>query len=191
MPIDESSGKAKANFSSAAPGAPVCACGGHEDFDPSYVITSVPDKVIADERGVHGYMPTPDSSFSKSPPWPDWTNPEAVAAAHAIRVDYHRGLAQEIAWVDAQRARGLGEEDIARELVDIRNKARLSKYREDQLPMIYERNLRDHQNKYGPSYESLLEKYHGDVSEVINAGTRSNAGMDVLCGVATVKLAKL
>lgn len=102
---------------------------------------------MADERGVHGYMPKADSPFAKSPPWPDWTNPEAVASAHAVRVDYHQGLAQEIAWVGDQRAKGVGEEAIARELVDIRNKARLSKYREDQLPMIYERNLLDHKNK--------------------------------------------
>jgi hypothetical protein len=191
VPIDESGNKADSSFSSGAPGTPVCACGGHADFNPSYVTTSVPANLVPDERGVHGYMPKPDSPFAKSPPWPDWTNPEAVAGAHAIRVDYHRGLAQEVAWVDAQRANGRDEESIARELVDMRNKARMSKYSEDKLPMLYERNLKEHGNMYGPTYETLLEKYHGDPSEVINAGTRSNTGMDVLCGVATVKPAKL
>jgi len=73
----------------------------------------------------------------------------------------------------------------------MRNKARLSKYTEDKLPMVYERNLEEHGNQYGPTYETLLAKYGGNVSEVINAGTRSNTGMDVLCGVATVVLPKL
>jgi hypothetical protein len=189
--IEKSGNKAKGQFSANEPGAPVCACGGSGAFDPSYVTTSIPANVIRDERGVYGYLPTPGTPFAKSPPWPDWTNPQAVAAAHVVRVGYHEGLAQEVAWVGDMRAKGVGEEQIARELVDIRNKARLSKYSEDQLPMIYERNLGEYKNKYGPTYEMLLAKYQGKVSEVIDAGTRSNTGMDVLCGVATVKLAKL
>lgn len=57
--------------------------------------------------------------------------------------------------------------------------------------MVYERNLVEYQNTFGPTYEMLLAKYEGKVSKVIDAGTRSNTGMDVLRGVATVKLAKL
>jgi len=191
MPLDESGDKAGRSFSSGSPDAPACACGGHADFNPSYVTTSVPDNLVRDERGVHGYLPKPGTPFAKSPPWPDWTDPQAVAAAHEVRVDYHKGLANEKAWIDGQRAKGVDEEGIARELVDMRNKARLSKYREDQLPMVYERNEVEYGNKYGPTYEMLLAKYEGKPSNVIDAGTRSNTGMDVLCGVATVKPAKL
>lgn len=190
MPIDEPAANAKANFSSNEPGAPVCACGAAA-FDPSYVTTSIPASLVPDERGVYGYLPKPGTPFARSPPWPDWTDKAAVASAQVVRLDYHQGLANEIAWVQGMRAKGVAEEGIARELVDMRNKARLSKYTEDKLHMVYERNLEEHGNKLGPTYETLLAKYNGNVSEVINAGTRSNTGMDVLCGVATVTLAKL
>lgn len=190
MPLDESADKARSGFSASPPGEPVCACGSGSAFDPSYVTPTVPKDLTPDERGVYGYLPKPGTSFAESPPWPDWTDPEAVARARQVRLGYHQGLADENAWVAGMRAKGVGDEQIARELVDIRNKSRLSKYTEEQLPMIYARNERDHQNRFGPSYESLLAKY-GSNEEVIRAGTRSNAGMDVLTGIATVKPAKL
>jgi hypothetical protein len=142
------------------------------------------------ERGVYGYVPKPGTQFASSPPWPDWTDPEQVAAARGVRLGYHQGLADEVAWVDGMRQKGTSDEDIARELVDIRNKTRMSKYSEDKLPMLYERNEREYGNKFGPTYESLLDKY-GSADQVIQAGTRSNAGMDVLTGVATVAPAKV
>lgn len=184
MGLDGSDDKASGSFSSGPPGAPVCACGGHKDFNPSYVTSTIPEDLQPDPRGVYGYVPKPGTEFTK-PDWPDWTDPEAVAKAHQVRVSYHRGLQDEKAWVDDKRKLGVSDEDIARELVDIRNKARLSKYSEDKLPMIYERNLNKYQNKYGPTYESLLKAYKTPAA-VIAAGTRSNTGMDVLCGVATV-----
>ncbi len=155
------------------------------------MVTAVPKDLVPDPRGVYGYMPKPGTPFSKSPPWADWTNPQAVAGAHLTRVDYHKGLQHEIEWIGEQRAKGVSEESIARQMVDMRNQARLSKYTEDQLPMVYERNLVEYQNKFGPTYEAQLAKYENNPSKVIEASTRSNKGMDVLCGVATVKLAKL
>jgi hypothetical protein len=188
MPLDESAGKARTEFSSTPPGEPVCACGS-DAFDPSYVTSAVPEDLQADERGVYGYVPRPGTEFTK-PGWPDWTDPKAVASARDVRLGYHQGLADEKAWVAGMREKGVGDDAIARELVDIRNKGRLSKYTQEQLAMIYQRNEDKYQNKYGPSYESLLAKY-GSADEVILAGTRSNAGMDVLTGIATVKPAKL
>lgn len=173
------------NFSDAPPGAPVCACGDAAPFDPSYVTPTVPKDLVADASGVYGYVPKPGTQFASSPPWPDWTDPTQVASARAVRLDYHKGLAEESAWVDGMRQKGVADEDIARELVDIRNKTRMSKYTEDKLPMLYERNEREYGNKFGPTYESLLDKY-GSADEVIKAGTRSNANMDVLTGIATV-----
>ena len=190
MPIDDSADKARKGFSGTPPGDPVCGCGSGADFDPSYVTPSVPKDLVPDERGVYGYMPRPGTQFAASPPWPDWSDPAQVAAAREVRLDYHQGLADEKAWVDGMREQGASDEAIARELVDIRNKTRLSKYTQDQLPMIHERNEREYGNKFGPSYESLLDKY-GSADEVIRAGTRSNAGMDVLTGIATVAPAKL
>ncbi|MFL6627929.1 MAG: hypothetical protein ACJ8G1_15915 [Vitreoscilla sp.] len=160
------------------------ACGGHADFNPAYVTNTIPADLQPDPRGVHGYVPKPGTEFTE-PKWPDWTDPVAVAHAHQVRVSYHRGLEAEKAWIADKRAQGIGDEVIAPELVDMRNKARLSKYSAEDLDMIYKRNEGKYQNKYGPSYESLLKMYNTPAA-VIAAGTRSNAGMDVLCGVATV-----
>jgi len=184
VPIKKSGDNAKLEFSASEPGAPVCACGGTAPFDPSYVTSTVPEDLQPHLRGVYGYVPKPGTEFSK-PEWPDWTDKEAVAKAKLVRAEYHQGLEDEKAWVADMRQKGTSDEAIARELVDIRNKARLSKYPEDKLPMIFERNQNKYQNKYGPTYESLLKAYKTP-DKVILAGTRSNTGMDVLCGVATV-----
>ena len=190
MPVDDPADKARKNFSGTPPGDPVCGCGSGADFDPSYVTPLVPKDLVADTRGVYGYLPKAGTQFASSPPWPDWSDPAQVAAARQVRLGYHQGLADEKAWVDARRDQGASDEAIARELVDIRNNTRLSKYTQDQLPMIYERNEREYGNKLGPTYESLLDKY-GSPAQVIAAGTRSNAGMDVLTGIAIVAPAKL
>jgi hypothetical protein len=184
MPFDDKVRDARGNFSSTEPGQPVKSCGG--GGDPSYTVDTVPADLAADERGVYGYMPVPGSEFSASPPWPDWSDPQQVAAARAVRLDYHQGLADEGAWVAAQREAGRSEEAIARELVDIRNKTRMSKYSAEELPMLFERNQAKYKNPYGPSYEDLLKKYKTNEG-VINAGTRSNPTMDILTGIATVK----
>lgn len=190
MPLDESAEKASTDFSNTPPGDPVCTCGASAAFDPSYVTPTVPKDLVADARGVYGYVPIPGTQFASSPPWPDWTDPQQVAAAREVRLGYHQGLADEVAWVDGMRQKGASDENIARELVDIRNKTRMSKYTEDKLPMLYERNEREYGNKFGPTYESLLDKY-GSADQVILAGTRSNAGMDTLTGIAIVAPAKL
>ena len=189
MGPDDPASKARQEFSASAPGAAVCACDSGAANDPSYVLAQVPADLQRDAKGVYGLTPRPGTEFSK-PGWPDWTDPQAVARARAVRLDYHQGLADEKAWVAGMRDKGVADEAIARELVDIRNKSRLSKYREDQLPMIHRRNLDKYGNPFGPGYESLLEKY-GSPQEVILAGTRSNPAMDVLTGIATVKPPKL
>ncbi len=185
MPLDESAEKARAGFSNTPPGDPVCACTPSAPSDPSYETPTVPADLQPDAQGVYGFTPKPGTQFASSPPWPDWTDPQQVAAAREVRLGYHQGLADEVAWVDGMRQKGVADEDIARQLVDIRNQTRMSKYAEDKLPMLYERNEREYGNKFGPSYESLLDKY-GSADQVIKAGTRSNAAMDVLTGVASV-----
>ncbi|GAU00879.1 hypothetical protein BSLA_01f1923 [Burkholderia stabilis] len=61
----------------------------------------------------------------------------------------------------------------------------MSKYSEDKLPVLYERNMAKYGNKYGPTYEALLQE-HGSPEGVIAAGTRSNPAMDILTGIAKV-----
>jgi hypothetical protein len=147
-----------------------------------YKVKTVPSDLVADSRGVYGYVPVEGSQFAP-PKWPvDWTDAEQVAGARAVRLEYHQGLADEVEWVARQRSSGVSDDDIARELVDIRNKTRMSKYSEDKLPILFERNTQTYGNPYGPTYESLLAKY-GSPQGVIASGTRSNATMDILTGI--------
>jgi len=150
-----------------------------------YAAKEVPSDLITDSRGVYGYVSKEGSEYAP-PKWPvDWTNQQQVAAAREVRLGYHQGLADEAAWVADMRGRGVSDEDIARQIVDMRNQTRMSKYSEDQLPVLYGRNMRSYNNPYGPTYESLLAKY-GSPQGVIAAGTRSNVAMDILTGIAKV-----
>ena len=160
------------------------ASGAADDF--SYVVKELPDDLVPDASGVYGHMPLPGTPFAK-PKWSvDWTNPAEVAAARKVRLDYHKGLAEEKAFVDRMRSQGVPGETIARELVDMRNKGRMAMYPPEQLPMLFERNMGKYQNKYGPGYDDLLEKY-GSVDGIIAAGTRSNPSMDILTGIGKME----
>jgi hypothetical protein len=163
-------------------------CGDDDAFDPGYTVSQVPADLVADERGVFGYLPTPGTEFANSDKWPDWTDPDAVAAAKATRVEYHKGLAEKARWVEELRAQGQSDEAIARQLVDSRNQARMAMYAPQDLPKLMERNLAKYGNPTGPSYEDALKKADGDPGEVIASALRSNKGVDVLCGVCKVVL---
>lgn len=81
----------------------------------------------------------------------------------------------------------MADEAIAKKLVEARNQARLSHYKTPEaLDVVYQRNMSAYGNKYGPTYESQLEKY-GSPTEVINAALRSNDSMDILTGIAKPK----
>lgn len=149
----------------------------------SYVVKTLPSDLVPDSRGVYGYVPKEGTQFAP-PKWPvDWTNVEQVANARGVRLEYHQGLADEVAWVDKMRADGVADESIARQIVDMRNQTRMSKYSPEQLPVLYERNMGTYGNPYGPAYETLLAKY-GSPQGVIASGTRSNPTMDILTGIA-------
>ncbi|QND90071.1 RHS repeat/ LysM domain-containing protein [Chromobacterium vaccinii] len=151
----------------------------------NYTVKNLPADLVEDYQGVYGYVPVNGSQFAP-PKWPvDWTSPEQVAAARSVRLEYHQGLADEAALVSKMRTDGVAEESIAREIVDVRNQTRMSKYSAEQLPILYERNMMKYGSQYGPTYESLLAKY-GSPQGVISAGTRSNLSMDILTGIARV-----
>ncbi len=187
MPIGDKAAEARESFSDKPSDEPVKMCGSDSTFDPTYVVSEIPRDIVADAAGVHGYLPKPGTPFAKSPPWPDWTDPEKVAAAQVVRLGYHEDLADKAGWVEDLRAQGLGEEAIGRQIVDERNQARLSKYAPEDLPMLYERNIAEHGNPLGPSYEAVLKKALGDPGEVIASALRSNKGMDLLCGICKIQ----
>lgn len=167
------------------PDAPTYVSGLEAPSDVQYV--DMPNDLIQDSRGVYGYMPTEASQFHASK-WPvDWSNTEQVAKARVTRLEYHDGLAKKKILIDDLRSSGLSEEDIARKLVDARNLDRLSHYKTpEKLEVVYQRNLKEYGNKFGPTYESQIDKY-GNPTEVINATLRTNNSMDILTGISKPK----
>lgn len=151
-----------------------------------YSVDAVPADLEANTAGVYGYTPKPGTEFSQEKWGVDWTDRDATASARAKRLDYHEGLEEKQAWVEEQRASGVADEDIARQIVQERNESRLSYYPEDEQPTIRARNLAKYQNETGPSYEYFISKGK-TAQDMINSATRSNSSMDILTGIATVK----
>jgi RHS repeat-associated protein len=152
----------------------------------SYEVNSLPSDLAADPRGVYGYLPKEGTEFAPRK-WPvDWTDPDEVASARAARLEYHKGLAAKRDWVQAMRAEGATEEDVARGLVEMRNQDRLATYSQEQLPAIYERNQGRYLNPFGPSYEYQLQRYKTP-EMVVEAALRTNKSFDILTGIAKVK----
>jgi len=147
----------------------------------------MPKDLAVDPKGVYGYLPTKDSQFH-SGKWPvDWTNADQVAKARTTRLDYHVGLNKKQQFIDTLRRDGIGDDNIAKQIVEMRNQERLSHYKTPEaLEAVYQRNLTKYGNKSGPTYESQLSKY-GSSSEVINAALRSNNTMDILTGISKPK----
>jgi hypothetical protein len=147
----------------------------------------LPNDLVANSNGVYGYLPTVDSQFHSSR-WPvDWTNREQVAGARSTRLDYHAELNKKREFVDSLRRDGIDDNVIAKKIVDMRNQDRLSHDKTaESLEVVYKRNLNTYGNKFGPTYESQLQKY-GSAAEVINAALRSNNTMDILTGLAKPK----
>jgi hypothetical protein len=147
----------------------------------------LPKDLVADSKGVYGYLPTSDSQFHSSK-WPvDWTDVDQVSVARTTRLEYHAGLEKKQEFVNTLRLDGVSDDDIARQIVEMRNQDRLSHYKTPEaLEVVYQRNLSKYGNKTGPTYESQIAKY-GTSTEVINAALRSNDTMDILTGIAKPK----
>src|SRR5690554_2401459 len=150
-------------------------------------VVPLPNDLVADKRGVYGYLPTEDSQFHSNR-WPvDWTDQTQVSTARATRLDYHEGLDKKRVLIGEMRESGYDDEEIAKKLVELRNNDRLSHYKTPEaLNAVYQRNLTRYGNKLGPTFESQLSKY-GSAEEVIRAALRSNDSVDVLTGLAVPK----
>ncbi|WP_198294254.1 PAAR domain-containing protein [Burkholderia ubonensis] len=151
-----------------------------------YKLENVPDDLEANPNGVYGYMPKEDTPFSLSEWGVDWTDADATASARAKRLEYHEGLEAKRASIAEQEARGVSEEDIARQVNEERNRSRIPFYSEEELPNLYARNLKKYGSKYGPTYEWLIEKGKSP-RDIIESAIRSNPSMDILTGIAKVK----
>ncbi|MHC0434147.1 hypothetical protein ACX6XY_28845 [Streptomyces sp. O3] len=107
-------------------------------------------------------------------------SPEERAQAREIRIRYH-GLIDQMKEVEAEmRAQCRSDEEIARELVRMRNEAkditRAGMSPED-VEALEQRNIEKYGNPLGPTADQLYAKY-GSWQAVIEASTRSNPAVD-------------
>ena len=76
----------------------------------------LPNDLVADSKGVYGYLPTPDSQFHSSK-WPvDWTNVDQVSAARTTRLEYHAGLEKKQEFINNLRMEGVSDDSIAEQI---------------------------------------------------------------------------
>lgn len=151
-----------------------------------YQVRLKPVRLNSDPGGVYGYEPAADSQFKDKKKFLDPGDPVDVARAQKIRKAYHEDIESHRELVAERRAANVPEEEIAKELVPLRNDTRLKYWTPAELDTIHARNLEKYGREEGPTYEQLLSNYP-DANEVIEAAFRSNTEMDILTGLCRVK----
>ncbi|AJT63269.3 hypothetical protein T261_1583 [Streptomyces lydicus] len=107
-------------------------------------------------------------------------SPKEREKARETRVQYHRLLDRMHDTVDAMRAQGKSDEDIARKVVDMRNQAKditRSGMSPEDVKALEERNIKKYGNPLGPTADQQFARY-GSWAEVIEAAMRSNPAID-------------
>ncbi len=151
------------------------------------MVDSLPNERSLDKRGIYGVLPKKGTQFHVDKFKIDWTDEVATAKAKDIRLDYHSGMDKKLAQLNDLKAKGRSDEYLARRFSYLRNKDRLSYYKTPEaLDKIYQRNVATYGNKFGPSYQSGLQKY-GSPQGVLEATFRTNNTYDILTGTATLK----
>ncbi len=146
--------------------------------------------IVENPNAVYGYSPKPDSSLNEYVKIIDWTDQKQVAQAQAERIKYHKKLEIEKAVLKEKTQRltdkGYSIKDIAKLVVDERNKNRMQIYIKSGnikgLEAMKIRNIRKYNNADGPTADYLFNKY-GSWEDVIYSSIRSNPGMDACTGL--------
>ncbi|WP_019359741.1 hypothetical protein [Streptomyces sp. AA1529] len=106
--------------------------------------------------------------------------PEERAESREVRMRYHALLGEMERRECAMRARGRSEEEIARELVRMRNEAKeitRAGMSAEEVRRLEERNQEKYGNPLGPTADQLHAKY-GSWRAVSDAATRSSRAVD-------------
>ena len=141
--------------------------------------------IVVNPDAVYGFSPSPaeESTLKDYVDTIDWTDPEQVAAARRQRLEYHESLEElyEIILSMAEEDRDI--ETIARAVSRKRNELRLETYTDDPdgLALVLQRNLETYDDEFGPTPESLYEKY-GSWEMVLVKALGTNSGMDACLG---------
>ena len=139
---------------------------------------------VQNPDAVFGFSPSPESArLREYVDALDWTNPEEVAQARAVRAEYHASFAEIYAMIADMLQEAKPVEEIARAVSQRRNELRLASYGDDPeaLARIKQSNLDAYGNELGLTADSLYEKY-GSWQTVLEKALGTNAGMDACLG---------
>ena len=140
--------------------------------------------IIYNPAAVYGFSPSPDSTRLKDyVDAIDWTDPEQVADARALRQAYHDSMSELYRMIEDMLHEGKNVETIARAVSQRRNELRLEAEADDPeaLALTKKSNLETYGDEMGPTADSLYEKY-GSWQTVLEKALGTNAGMDACLG---------
>ena len=141
--------------------------------------------IVENPDAVYGFSPSPaeESTLKEYVDAIDWTDAEQVASARAQRQAYHDSMEELYDMIITMVNEDQSIEAIARAVSQRRNELRLEAYANDPegLAAVKKRNLDTYGNEFGPTQDSLYEKY-GSWEMVLIKALGSNPGMDACLG---------
>lgn len=142
------------------------------------------EDIVVDPNAVYGFSPDPDSKRLGEYASYDWSDPIVVEKAKQERIKYLASFDEQYELWYKLSAEGKSTEEIARAVSAKRNELRLASYKDDPvgLEKAKKSNLATYGNEYGPTADSLFEKY-GSWETVILKSFSSNSGMDACVGL--------
>ena len=166
-----------ANVSSASEGF-------HYEHDPRENPIAMRD-IVVNPDAVYGFSPSTaeESTLKEYADAIDWTNPEQVAAAREQRQKYHDSMEELYEMIMDMIHEDKDIETIARAVSQRRNELRMEANKDDPqaLETLKKRNLETYGNEFGPTPDSLYEKY-GSWDMVLVKALSLNPGMDACLG---------
>lgn len=144
-------------------------------------LKDIPEGIVADSRGVHGYMPKPGSEYANF----DFTDPAVVAKGRATRLDYLAETHKIDKTVAAMRAEGKSSEEIARHVVEMRNQQKVtarSTMSPEGVAELEARNMKKYGHPVGPTADKLY-KDNGSWEGVIEKATKKDQAINWLLGI--------
>ena len=152
--------------------------------DPRDNADAMKDIVYLPEA-VYCFAPSPDSARLKVyADAIDWTDPEQVAEARAVREEYHESLSELYQMITDMLHEAKPVEEIARAVSQRRNELRLEVLKDDpeNLALTKKSNLETYGHEEGPTPDELYEKY-GSWQTVLEKALGTNPGMDACVGL--------
>ncbi|MBQ3279059.1 MAG: hypothetical protein IJG94_07835 [Clostridia bacterium] len=157
----------------------------HYEHDPRENPTAMRD-IVVNPQAIYGFSPSTaeGSTLKDYANTIDWTNAEQVADARKLREAYHESMEELYSLTMAMMKEDKDIEAIARAVSRRRNELRLEadKDNPEAVALTKKRNLETYGDEFGPSADSLYEKY-GSWDMVLIKALGTNPGMDACVGL--------